>query len=118
MIVDNKNLFGADPNKEPAESHTENYRVNILASSASLQNIAGCGPSRCKFILSGVTIHGVPVAIAAGKYNVTELKPLPTVNDVNGRPVVYQASFSSDCDSTIQDFQIKTCTITNTAIEQ
>jgi hypothetical protein len=68
--------------------------------------------------LNGATIHGVPVAIAAGKYNVTELMPLPSINDVNGRPVTYQASFSNDCDSTIQDFQIKTCTITNTAIEQ
>jgi hypothetical protein len=43
--------------------------------------------------------------------------PLP-VKDVNGLTVTYQASFSNDCDSTIQDFQIKTCTITNTAIEQ
>lgn len=49
--------------------------------------------------------------------NVTELMPLP-VKDVNGLTVTYQASFSNDCDSTIQDFQIKTCTITNTAIEQ
>jgi hypothetical protein len=68
--------------------------------------------------LNGATIHAVPVAIAAGKYNVTELMPLPSANDINGRPVAYQASFSNDCDSTIQDFQIKTCTITNTAIEQ
>jgi hypothetical protein len=49
--------------------------------------------------------------------NVTELMPLP-VKDVNSLTVTYQASFSNDCDSTIQDFQIKTCTITNTAIEQ
>ena len=57
------------------------------------------------------------VAITAGKYNVTELMPLP-VKDVNGLTVTYQASFSNDCDSTIQDFQVKTCTITNTASEQ
>ena len=124
MIVDNKNLYGSDPEREPV--HTGSFVVFVRAGYANPSQFMGCGqdinPTRidssCEHIVNGVTIHGVPIEIAAGKYNVTELMPLSSVNDVNGRPVTYQASFSNDCDSTIQDFQIKTCTITNTAIEQ
>jgi hypothetical protein len=122
MIVDNKNLFGTDPNRQPVS--TSSFVFHIISSNASPHDNSGCGRhinptfvDNCAQAADGTPINGIPVAIAAGKYNVTELMPLP-VNDVNGRPVTYQALFSNDCDSTIQDFQIKTCTITNTAIEQ
>ena len=124
MIVDNQNLFGSDPNKEPAPAHTENYKVHVMASSGIQSSTGGCGqelnPNRvdsCEMTLSGATVYVVPYAISAGKYNLTELMPLPLNTDVNGWPVVYDVSFSSDCDSAIQDFQIKTCTITDTAVE-
>ena len=124
MMVDNKNLYGSDPEREPV--HTESFVVHIISGNSNPSEFNGCGQdinptridSRCEFTLNGAIVHGVPVAIVAGKYNVIELMPLPSINDVNGRPVTCQASFSSDCNSTIQDFQVKTCTITNTAIEQ
>ena len=68
--------------------------------------------------INGAKVYGNLYTISAREYNVTELMPLPLNTDVNGRPVVYHASFSSVCDSTIQDFQIRTYTITNTAVEQ
>ena len=122
MILDNKNLFGTDPQRQLVS--TPDFTVYVIPSNAPPQQHVGCGRhinptfvDNCGQAPGGTPIDGTPFAIAAGKYNVTELMPLP-VNDVNGRPVTYQASFSNDCDSTIQDFQIKTCTITNTAIEQ
>ena len=51
------------------------------------------------------------------KYNVTELIPLPSINDVNGRLVAYQASFSSDFDSTIRGFPDKDVRLRGRALE-
>jgi hypothetical protein len=124
MILDNKNLFGTDPHSQVV--HTSDFTVYIISNNESPQSHVGCGryinPNfvdnpPCGGLPGGAPIDGIPFGIAAGKYNVTELMPLP-VKDVNGLTVTYHASFSNDCDSTIQDFQVKTCTITNTAIEQ
>jgi hypothetical protein len=123
MILDNKNLFGTDPQRQLVR--TSDFNVYMIQSNASPQQHVGCGryinptfvDNVCAAAPGGTPIDGIPFGVTAGKYNVTELMPLP-VNDINGRPVTYQASFSNDCDSTIQDFQIKTCTITNTAVEQ
>ena len=96
------------------------YLVYVRADTACPSSFNGCRQdmnlagidSSCEHPLNGVTIQ---LRYLAGKYNVTELMPLLSVTDVNGRPVAYQASFSSDCNSTIQDLQVMTCTITNTA---
>jgi hypothetical protein len=85
MIIDNQNLFGSDPNKEPGPAHAENYRTYVTASGILLNNQA-CGPElnpnrsvNCMLTISGATVYGVPLTIPAGKYNVTELMPLPLI---------------------------------------
>jgi hypothetical protein len=101
------------------------YLVYVKADTVRPSSFNGCRQdmnltgidSSCEHTLNGVTIRGVPIEIPTGKHTVTELMSLLSVTDVNGRPVAYQASFSSDCNSTIQDLQVMTCTITNTAVE-